>query len=222
MKYIISSYYLNLTYFYFSLGLILKAFIDFIPVLFFFISYIFYTDIPVHYINEVNNIFNIELSTNKSSGIYFATLILMIVYSVQFFILLSIKQVKKIHYITLLIILVAGLSTLYFKNPFFIKIKPSIVYWGFALFFIIGYFIKRTNVIKNLLKEQIELTNKKWNILLSSWIIFFVFCGFLNLYVANYYSEEQWVEFKFYFLGIVLPVFFIILNGLYIGINTKK
>lgn len=222
MKYIISSYYLNLTYFYFSLGLILKAFIDFIPVLFFFISYIFYTDIPVHYINEVNNIFNIGLSTNKSSGIYFATLILMIVYSVQFFILLSIKQVKKIHYITLLIILVAGLSTLYFKNPFFIKIKPSIVYWGFALFFIIGYFIKRTNVIKNLLKEQIELTNKKWNILLSSWIIFFVFCGFLNLYVANYYSEEQWVEFKFYFLGIVLPVFFIILNGLYIGINTKK
>jgi len=222
LKYIISSYYLNLTYFYFSLGLILKAFIDFIPVLFFFISYIFYTDIPVHYINEVNNIFNIGLSTNKSSGIYFATLILMIVYSVQFFILLSIKQVKKIHYITLLIILVAGLSTLYFKNPFFIKIKPSIVYWGFALFFIIGYFIKRTNVIKNLLKEQIELTNKKWNILLSSWIIFFVFCGFLNLYVANYYSEEQWVEFKFYFLGIVLPVFFIILNGLYIGINTKK
>ena len=222
MKYIISSYYLNLTYFYFSLGLILKAFIDFIPVLFFFISYIFYTDIPVHYINEVNNIFNIELSTNKSSGIYFATLVLMIVYSVQFFILLSIKQVKKIHYITLLIILVAGLSTLYFKNPFFIKIKPSIVYWGFALFFIISYIIKRTNVIKNLLKEQIELTNKKWNILLSSWIIFFVFCGFLNLYVANYYSEEQWVGFKFYFLGIVLPVFFIILNGLYIGINTKK
>ena len=222
MKYIISLYYLNLTYFYFSLGLILKAFIDFIPVLFFFISYIFYTDIPVHYINEVNNIFNIGLSTNKSSGIYFATLILMIVYSVQFFILLIIKQVKKIHYITLLIILVAGLSTLYFKNPFFIKIKPSIVYWGFALFFIISYFIKRTNVIKNLLKEQIELTNKKWNILLSSWIIFFVFCGFLNLYVANYYSEEQWVEFKFYFLGIVLPVFFIILNGLYIGINTKK
>ena len=212
MKYIISLYYLNLTYFYFSLGLILKAFIDFIPVLFFFISYIFYTDIPVHYINEVNNIFNIELSTNKSSGIYFATLVLMIVYSVQFFILLSIKQVKKIHYITLLIILVAGLSTLYFKNPFFIKIKPSIVYWGFALFFIISYIIKRTNVIKNLLKEQIELTNKKWNILLSSWIIFFVFCGFLNLYVANYYSEEQWVEFKFYFLGIVLPVFFIILT----------
>ena len=222
MKCIISLYYLNLTYFYFSLGLILKAFIDFIPVLFFFITYIFYTDIPVHYINEVNNIFNIGLSTDKSSGIYFATLVLMIVYSVQFFILLSIKQVKKIHYITLFIILVAGLSTLYFKNPFFIKIKPSIVYWGFALFFIISYFIKRTNVIKILLKEQIELTNKKWNILLGSWIIFFVFCGFLNLYIANYYSEEQWVEFKFYFLGIVLPVFFIILNGLYIGINTKK
>ena len=204
------------------MGLILKAFIDFIPVLFFFITYIFYTDIPMSYISEVNNIFNIGLEEKKSSGIYLATLVLMITYSIQFFILLYMKQVKKIHYITLFIILIAGFSTLYFKNPFFIKIKPSVVYWGFALFFIISYFLTNQNMIKNLLKDQVKLSNKKWNILLGAWIIFFVLCGLLNLYVANYYSEEKWVEFKFYFLGIVLPVTFIILNGIYIGINVKK
>ena len=37
------------------MGFILKAFIDFIPVFFFFISYIFYTDIPINYINEINS-----------------------------------------------------------------------------------------------------------------------------------------------------------------------
>tara|TARA_Y100000385_G_scaffold262567_1_gene294325 strand:- start:236 stop:850 length:615 start_codon:yes stop_codon:yes gene_type:complete len=204
------------------LGFILKAFIDFIPVFFFFISYIFYTDIPINYINEINSIFNTTLISNKTNGIYFATLVLMVTYTIQFLILFIFKSVKKIHCITLFIILIAGFSTLYFKNPFFIKIKPSIVYWGFAAFFILNYLLKKENIIKKLLQDQIELDNKKWMILSNSWIIFFIFCGFLNLYVANFYSEAKWVEFKFYILGIILPIVFIILNGIYIGFNAKK
>ena len=204
------------------MGFILKAFIDFIPVFFFFISYIFYTDIPINYINEINSIFNTTLISNKTNGIYFATLVLMVTYTIQFLILFIFKSVKKIHYITLFIILIAGFSTLYFKNPLFIKIKPSIVYWGFAVFFILNYLLKKENIIKKLLQDQIELDNKKWIILSNSWIIFFIFCGFLNLYVANFYSEAKWVEFKFYILGIILPIVFIILNGIYIGFNAKK
>ena len=204
------------------MGFILKAFIDFISVLFFFISYIFYTDIPVNYIYDVNNIFNIELNTKKSSGIYFATLVLMVTYSIQCFIFFCFKQAKKIHYITLGIILVAGFSTLYFKNPLFIKIKPSIVYWGFALFFIANQLIKKENIIKKLLQDQIILDEKRWKILSNSWIIFFIVCGLLNLYVANFFSEEKWVEFKFYILGIILPISFILLNGVYVGIYAKK
>ena len=204
------------------MGFILKAFIDFIPVFFFFISYIFYTDIPINYINEINSIFSTTLISNKTNGIYFATLVLMVTYTIQFLILFIFKSAKKIHYITLFIILIAGFSTLYFKNPFFIKIKPSIVYWGFAAFFILNYLLKKENIIKKLLQDQIELDNKKWMILSNSWIIFFIFCGFLNLYVANFYSEAKWVEFKFYILGIILPIVFIILNGIYIGFNAKK
>ena len=204
------------------MGFILKAFIDFIPVFFFFISYIFYTDIPINYINEINSIFSTTLISNKTNGIYFATLVLMVTYTVQFLILFIFKSAKKIHYITLFIILIAGFSTLYFKNPLFIKIKPSIVYWGFAAFFILNYLLKKENIIKKLLQDQIELDNKKWMILSNSWIIFFIFCGFLNLYVANFYSEAKWVEFKFYILGIILPIVFIILNGIYIGFNAKK
>ena len=200
----------------------MKAFIDFIPVLFFFLSYIFYTDIPISFINEVNNFVNLNLNSEKSSGIYFATFILMISYSIQFLILFYTKSVKKIHYITLFIILIAGFSTLYFKNPFFIKIKPSIVYWGFALFFIINHVMKRESIIKKLLQEQVILSKKNWDTLSYSWIIFFVGCGILNLYVANFFTEEKWVEFKFYVLGMILPVIFIMLNGIFIGVKTKN
>ena len=200
----------------------MKAFIDFIPVLFFFLSYIFYTDIPISFINDVNSLVYLNLNSEKSSGIYFATFILMVSYSIQFLILFYTKSVKKIHYITLFIILIAGFSTLYFKNPFFIKIKPSIVYWGFALFFIVNHVMKRESIIKKLLQEQVILSKKNWDTLSYSWIIFFVGCGILNLYVANFFTEEKWVEFKFYVLGMILPVIFIILNGIYIGIKTKE
>jgi len=200
----------------------LKAFIDFIPVLFFFLSYIFYTDIPISFINEVNSFVHLNLNSEKSSGIYFATFILMISYSIQFLILFYTKSVKKIHYITLFIILIAGFSTLYFKNPFFIKVKPSIVYWGFALFFIANHVMKKESIIKKLLQEQVTLSNKNWNTLSYSWIVFFIVCGTLNLYVANFFTEEKWVEFKFYVLGMILPVIFIILNGIFIGIKTKN
>ena len=104
----------------------------------------------------------------------------------------------------------------------FIKIKPSIVYWGFALFFIANQLIKKENIIKKLLQDQIVLDEKKWKILSNSWIIFFIACGVLNLYVANFFPEEKWVEFKFYILGIILPVSFILLNGVYVGIYAKK
>jgi len=200
----------------------LKGFIDFIPVLFFFISYIFYTEISIDYIDIVNNFFNVSLNTDKSSAIYFATLILMIAYSIQFIILFFLKELKKIHYITLLIILLAGLSTLYFKNPVFIKIKPSIVYWGFGIFFMFNYFFGKEVIIKKLLKSQIMLEDKHWKTLTFSWITFFILCGFLNFYVAEFYTEESWVEFKFYILGIALPIIFIILNGIYIGVTAKK
>ena len=202
--------------------MILKAFIDFVPVLLFFLTYIFFTDIPFQYIQYSNEIFNIALSSDKGSSIYFATLVLMVTYSVQCFILAFLKQIKKIHIITLIIILVAGVSTLYFKNPLFIKIKPSIVYWGFALFFIANLLIGKENIIKKLIQDQIVLDDANWKFLTNSWIIFFLLCGVLNLYVAYSYPEETWVEFKFYILGIVLPVIFIILNGIYLGIYAKK
>ena len=200
----------------------MKAFIDFIPVLFFFLSYIFYTDIPISFINDLNSLVNLNLNSEKSSGIYFATFILMISYSIQFLILFYTKSVKKIHYITLFIILIAGFSTLYFKNPFFIKIKPSIVYWGFALFFIVNHVMKRESIIKKLLQEQVTLSKKNWDILSYSWIVFFIGCGILNLYVANFFTEEKWVEFKFYVLGMILPITFIMLNGIFIGVKTKS
>ena len=77
-----------------------------------------------------------------------------------------------------------------------------------------NYFFGKEVIIKKLLKSQIMLEDKHWKTLTFSWITFFIICGFLNFYVAEFYTEESWVEFKFYILGIALPIIFIILNGI--------
>ena len=50
----------------------------------------------------------------------------------------------------------------------------------------------------------------------GSWVFFFVVCGILNLIVAYNFSEDVWVDFKFFgMLG--LTVVFIIAQGLYLS-----
>tara|TARA_Y100000590_G_scaffold470687_1_gene667802 strand:+ start:6182 stop:6784 length:603 start_codon:yes stop_codon:yes gene_type:complete len=200
----------------------LKAFFDFLPVLLFFLSYIFFEDIPYVYIEEINNFFMLSLSAEKSDGIYFATFILMFSYTLQVIFLYIMNKVEKIHIFSLIIILLVGFITLSLKNPIFIKLKPSIIYFGFSIFFLINMLIFKGNIVKKIMGSQINMNDKHWGLIYVSWIIFFVFSGLLNLYVAYTMNEEAWVNFKFYILGIVFPVLFIIANGLYIGVNSKK
>ena len=60
-------------------------------------------------------------------------------------------------------------------------------------------------LIKNLLEKQISLPNKVWKQLNISWVLFFVFLGCLNYYVAQSFSTDFWVNFKLFgMLGITL------------------
>ncbi|MEC7886015.1 MAG: septation protein IspZ [Pseudomonadota bacterium] len=200
----------------------MKAFFDFLPVLLFFLSYIFFEDIPYIYIQEINNFFALSLSAEKSDSIYFATFILMFSYTLQVISLYVMNKVEKIHIFSLIIILLVGFITLSLKNPIFIKLKPSIIYFGFSIFFLINMLIFKGNIVKKIMGKQVSLDDKHWGLIYVSWIIFFIFSGLLNLYVAYTMDEETWVNFKFYILGIVFPVLFIIGNGLYIGMNSKN
>ena len=199
----------------------MKAFIDFLPVLLFFLSYIFYGNIPVDILSTLNTFFSSNVFSPDSTGIYFATFILMFSYSIQFLILVALKKAEKIHWITLFIILIAGAATLYLKNPFFIKIKPTIVYFGFALIFLIYQVWKRESLVKRMLANHVNLNDANYNFLNSFWIFFFVFSGILNYIVASLFEESIWVDFKFYVLGILLPIIFILINGIYLSKKIK-
>ena len=105
----------------------------------------------------------------------------------------------------ILITLFGGL-TIYFDNPIFIYIKPTIINILFGLALLFGKYFTKEPVLKKILGKSIMLSDEGWGILNKRWIIFFFALAFLNELVWRTQSEEFWVNFKVWGM---LPIIFI-------------
>ena len=116
---------------------------------------------------------------------------------------------KKIAFIPLMggiLITFFGGLTIYFNNPIFLYMKPTIInlLFGFALIF--GKFFSKEPLLKKFLGNSIKLENEGWEKLSIRWILFFFFLAILNECVWRTQTEEFWVNFKVWGL---LPFTFI-------------
>ena len=127
------------------------------------------------------------------------------------------KKIPPMPLVSGILITFFGGLTIYFDNPVFIYIKPTIinVMFGFALIF--GKYFTKEPVLKKLLGKSISLTNEGWEILNRRWIYFFFGLAILNELVWRTQSEEFWVNFKVWGL---LPITFIF-TGFQIGLINK-
>ena len=116
---------------------------------------------------------------------------------------------KKIPYIPLtggiVISLFGGLS-LYFNNPIFLYMKPTIINIIFALVLIVGKNIFNKNFIEFFFKSAFQLDEQGWAKLNKRWALFFIFLAILNEIVWRTQPETTWVNFKVW--GII-PLTFI-------------
>ena len=124
---------------------------------------------------------------------------------------------KKIPYVPLiggvLISLFGGL-TLYFNNPIFLYMKPTIVNIIFASILIISKIFFNKNFLKFFLQSAFQLNEIGWNKLNFRWAYFFIFLAILNEIVWRTQPEATWVNFKvwgmlpitFIFTGLQLPL----------------
>ena len=105
----------------------------------------------------------------------------------------------------ILVCLFGGL-TIFFNNPIFIYLKPTIInlIFAFALFF--GKVVLNKNFLKKLFESSIKLEEAGWDKLIIRWIGFFIFLAILNEAVWRTQTEEFWINFKVW--GI-LPITFI-------------
>ena len=116
---------------------------------------------------------------------------------------------KKIPYVPLIggvIVTIFGGLTLYFENPIFIYMKPTIVNIIFASALIVSKIFFGKNFLKFFLQTAFKLDDTGWDKLNFRWAYFFIFLAILNEVVWRTQPEEFWVNFKVW--GI-LPITFI-------------
>ncbi len=116
---------------------------------------------------------------------------------------------KKIPYVPLVgavLISVFGGLSIFFNNPIFLYLKPTIINIIFAIVLLIGKLIFKKNFLEVFFKGSIKLEILGWDKLLYRWVSFFIFLAILNEIVWRTQSEEIWVNFKVW--GI-LPITFI-------------
>ena len=183
----------------------MKQFIDFIPLLLFFVVY----KIEPRVVDFAGHSLTV-------GGIFSATAML-ILSSVVVYGILFIKQRKleKSQWLTLIACLVFGSLTLAFHSETFLKWKAPVVNWLFALGFAGSHFIGDKVLIQRVMGHAIQLPQAIWTRLNLAWIAFFVFSGCANLFVA-FTFHDIWVDFKV-FGSLGMTVLFLVAQGVYLA-----
>jgi intracellular septation protein len=104
-------------------------------------------------------------------------------------------KVAAVHWISFAIIATFGGATLLLHDETFIKWKPTVLYWLFALVLAVGRLVFHKNLIAALLKE-LTLPDPIWSRLTWGWVVFLAAMGIANLYVAANFTTDTWVNFK--------------------------
>ena len=124
---------------------------------------------------------------------------------------------KKIPYVPLIgaiVISLFGGLTLYFDNPIFIYMKPTIVNIIFAVILIVSNIYFNKNFLKLFLQTAFQLNDEGWKKLNFRWAYFFIFLAILNEIVWRTQPETTWVNFKVWgmlpitiiFTGMQMPL----------------
>lgn len=182
----------------------MQLFIDYLPILVFFVTYV-----------ATKNIF---------AAVAVLMVIAPIVLAAQW---LVTRTISKMYVASTALVLVLGGATLLYRDPIFLFWKPTVLYWVIALVFLGSQYIGERTLVQRMIEgttqqsdDPIVLTKRQWSRLNLVWVGFFVLAGSLNLYVAFNFSEATWVNFKLFGL-LGLTIGFVILQSLWLMTALK-
>jgi len=182
-----------------------KQFIDFIPLILFFIVF----KLEPRDVELAGQVFSI-------GGIFSATAMLIISSLVVYGSLFAMqRRLEKGQWITLAGCLLFGGLTLAFHSETFLKWKAPVVNWLFALGFAGSHFIGEQPLIKRVMGHAVSLPDPIWTKLNIAWVVFFIFLGGANLFVA-FTFQAIWVDFKV-FGSLGMTLLFLIGQGVYLS-----
>ena len=194
----------------------MKLLFDLFPVILFFAAFKYSEKNPETAASWVASLLGSALVDAKQAPILLATVVVIAATVAQIaWVHFRHGKVDKMLWVSLVLVVVFGGLTLIFQDETFIKWKPTVLYWTFALVLAVSALLFRKNLIRALMQEQITLPEAVWTKLNLAWIGFFAFMGVANLAVAFAFgfSTDAWVNFKL-FGGIGLMLVFALLQGL--------
>jgi intracellular septation protein len=154
-----------------SLRLALNLFIEFGPILLFFIVF---------------NIFDFIAATISMVVVVLIALILSL-YTEGRVAIFSLSASGSI--------IVFGLATVFLSNPTYIIFKDTL-FWGIFFLIILGYYIKDILILKKLFISIFDISDRGWKIVTIRWMVFAFLLASSNQIALMYFSPAQWVNYK--------------------------
>lgn len=115
--------------------------------------------------------------------------------------------------VTLVIVVVFGGLTVWFNDPTFLKMKPTLIYLLFAG--ILGFGLLRgQSYLALVMEEAMPLRPEGWVILTRRITGFFIGLAVLNELIWRNMSDQAWVNFKTFGLTAAVFLFFMAQSGL--------
>lgn len=168
----------------------MKAWLDFLPIVLFFIAY-------------------------KLQGIYTAAAVLMVAVAVIYgAIWLRERRLETSQWITVAATLGLGTLTLVLHDERFLQWKAPGVYALLALLFFGSQFVGAKPLIERMMGQAVTLRPAQWRGLNLAWVAFFLFAAAANAFVVLNYPQ-YWVDFKL-FGSLGLTFAFIIAQGIWL------
>ncbi len=174
----------------------LKTALELGPILAFFVAYLWLKD----------NVFTI--GGTEYAGFVVVTAGFIPIFLASMAILWKLTgHLSKMQIVTAVLIVVFGGLSVWFNDPKFFKMKPTIIYLLFGGALAVGL-MRGKSYLQTLMEGLMPLTDEGWMILTRRLMYFFLALAVLNEVIWRSQSEETWVYFKTFGLTAAIFLFF--------------
>ena len=115
-------------------------------------------------------------------------------------------KISPMLWLSTVLIVGFGALTIFFADPVFVQMKPTIIYVGFGALLLGGWY-RGKSLLKYLLEAAFEgLSEEGWLKLSRNWGVFFLFLAALNEGLRQYLDFGDWLAAK---LWVFMPLSFL-------------
>ena len=176
----------------------LKLLLEYGPLVLFLVGYWFLKDK------------SLTLGGQTYSGFIVSTAVFVVVFVASIAALRKLTgHIAPMQVITLIVVLFMGGLTLWFNDPRFIKMKPTIIYVFFAAALGVGL-LQGKSYLRLVMEDALPMQEEGWMILTRRMAFFFAGLAVLNELVWRNFSDGVWVTFKV--VGLTVAMFLFLLS----------